>query len=313
MSAADVTDPIAQKAIEWMVQFHSGEMTDAQRLAFEQWRAESSHHEHVCQQIEKTLSKTPRLAATPVLRKTLNARGSRREFLQGALAVTAAVSTAGWLFNRHTPLTGLVADLHTGTGERSTQRLADGTRITLNARSSVDLSMSVDKREIRLLKGQIYIETAPARAPLIVHTPNGQLSLDAGAFSIAARPQGSRIVAFSDRGLLRSSDNSTTSIVAGQALLMKHAGFSPLQASGDSERSWLDGNYEINDQPLLVLIDALRDYRTGFLRVSPEAASLRVSGIFPLDNSDYALDSLAQTLPLIVTRTTGYWVTISKA
>lgn len=312
MPTTGTSDPVVQKAIEWMVQFHSGEMTDAQHAAFKQWRAESAQNEKACQLIEKTLGKVPMLAANPSLRKTL-AQPNRRQFLKQAITVAALTTTAGWLYHRQSPLDGLIADMHTGTGERISRNLSDGTRLTLNARSSVDLKIKDDVREIRLLKGQIYLDVETAPTPLVIKTPDGQISLNTGSLSISARPQGTRIVALNQNSTLRNLSNSETQLFEGQGVLMKATGFSTLQIGADAEKAWLDGYFEINDQPLMVLIEALRDYRTGFLRVSPNAASLRISGIYPLDNTDSALESLAQTLPLIVTRTTDYWVTISRA
>lgn len=313
MSTADSPDPIAQKAIEWMVQFHSGEMTDTQRAAFEQWRTEHIQNDIACQKIETTLGKMPLLAASSPLRKTLGQSSNRRQFLQRVITFAALASTAGWLYDRKSPLEGLIADLHTGTGERVTRHLSDGTLLTLNARTSVDLKFNDFRREISLFNGQIYVDVQAARVPLVIKTPEGQISLDAGTMTVAARPQGTRIVALNQDSKLRNLANNDAQLAAGQGMLMKAASFSPLQIGPDAEKAWLDGYFEINNQPLMVLIEALRDYRTGFLRVSPEAASLRVSGIFPLDNIDYTLESLAQTLPLVVTRTTDYWVSISKA
>lgn len=46
------------------------------------------------------------------------------------------------------------------------------------------------------------------------------------------------------------------------------------------------------------------------LRVSSEAARLRVTGSFALDDSERTLAALAETLPIAVRRRTDYWVTI---
>ena len=64
----------------------------------------------------------------------------------------------------------------------------------------------------------------------------------------------------------------------------------------------------MRDEPLGQLIEALRPYRAGLLRVSPQAAQLRVYGVFALDDSDRTLRSLAETLPVQVNRH-GFWLT----
>ncbi|MNF09808.1 fec operon regulator FecR [compost metagenome] len=50
------------------------------------------------------------------------------------------------------------------------------------------------------------------------------------------------------------------------------------------------------------VIDALRPYRDGVLRISEAAAKLRVFGVFPLDDSERSLQSLAQVLPITLSR-----------
>ncbi|MCS5514721.1 hypothetical protein NWF32_01095 [Pseudomonas qingdaonensis] len=75
---------------------------------------------------------------------------------------------------------------------------------------------------------------------------------------------------------------------------------SPLGNEQGRLDAWMEGRLEVDDASLGSVIDALRPYRYGVLRVSPAAAQLRVFGVFPLDDSDRALQSLAQVLPISV-------------
>jgi len=61
------------------------------------------------------------------------------------------------------------------------------------------------------------------------------------------------------------------------------------------------------------VIEALRPYRPGVLRLDPAIAQLRVSGLFRLDNPQQVLDTLARTLPIRIARHTDLWVTLSPA
>ena len=77
------------------------------------------------------------------------------------------------------------------------------------------------------------------------------------------------------------------------------------------EGVWEDGLLEVHDQPLGEIIEALRPYRRGVLRISNDAAALRVSGVFPLDNSDQALRSLQEVLPIKVEQHFNWWTQLS--
>ena len=58
----------------------------------------------------------------------------------------------------------------------------------------------------------------------------------------------------------------------------------------------------------LPVVAALRHYRRGLIRVAPEAARLRVTGAFPLDDVDAALTALAETMPIDVYRHAADWL-----
>ena len=55
----------------------------------------------------------------------------------------------------------------------------------------------------------------------------------------------------------------------------------------------------------------LSRYRPGLLQCAPEVRALRVSGSFPLGDTDRTLTMLASTYPVDVqTRMRGYWITV---
>jgi transmembrane sensor len=58
----------------------------------------------------------------------------------------------------------------------------------------------------------------------------------------------------------------------------------------------------------------LTRYRRGFVRCDPAIADLRISGAFPISDTQRTLNMLTQTYPVLVTgHLSGYWVTLSAA
>ncbi len=58
----------------------------------------------------------------------------------------------------------------------------------------------------------------------------------------------------------------------------------------------------------------LARYRKGFVRCDPGIADLRISGAFPISDTQRTLNMLVQTYPVIATgHLSGYWVTLSPA
>jgi transmembrane sensor len=65
--------------------------------------------------------------------------------------------------------------------------------------------------------------------------------------------------------------------------------------------------------PLGEWVAELGRYRRGVLRCDPAVAGLRVSGAFPLDDTDRALQLLADTFPVRHVWRTRYWVSVEAA
>ena len=58
----------------------------------------------------------------------------------------------------------------------------------------------------------------------------------------------------------------------------------------------------------------IRDsYRPGLITLAPEVAGLRLSGVFPLADTDRILQSLVQVLPVRIHVPVRYWVRIGPA
>ena len=78
--------------------------------------------------------------------------------------------------------------------------------------------------------------------------------------------------------------------------------------------AWTQGMLLADGMPLGVLAAELARYRKGVLRCDPAVANLRVSGTFPLADTDRSLAMLAATYPVVVaSRLGGYWVTLGPA
>jgi transmembrane sensor len=85
-----------------------------------------------------------------------------------------------------------------------------------------------------------------------------------------------------------------------------------LRGNDVSTGAWQQGSIIAIDRPLAVLLSDLSRYRTGVLRCDPAIGNLKVSGVFPVDNTDLALAALESGFALRVTRYSRFWVQVSK-
>src|SRR5690606_33744035 len=107
----------------------------------------------------------------------------------------------------------------------------------------------------------------------------------------------------------RLHDGSELDLQEGQAALL-HA--QRIERLGRDERhraDWLNGHLNVLDDPLDAVVDALRPYTRGFVRVAPQVRNLRVQGVFPLNDPQRSFGALAETLPIEV-RHYGPWLTL---
>jgi len=83
----------------------------------------------------------------------------RRRML-GNVALAAAVAAGAFVAERWRPLSSLGADFATGTDERRTITLADGSVLWLGARSAVDVDFSGSARRLQLRQGELVVQVA---------------------------------------------------------------------------------------------------------------------------------------------------------
>lgn len=104
------------------------------------------------------------------------------------------------------------------------------------------------------------------------------------------------------------SSGAEVIVQAGQTL--RFDGRSPVSPqAGDPLRSeWAEGRLVISDWPLDQLLTELGRYRPGLLGCDPQVAGLRLSGAYPLDDTDRALAAIARAVPVEVVSRTRYWV-----
>lgn len=291
-------------------------MTDADSAAFERWRAADPRHDLAYANLTQSVRQfdVPRQlgATTKVLRNTLETQKDRRKTLR-RIAVLAGLGVgAGALLNQITPLGGISADLRTGTGERQTVTLADGSVVTLNARSSADQLIDQSRRLIRLLAGELQIRVmARDQLPFSIETVHGSTETQSGTLLVRSLAEHTEVVSLQSFANVATLNGQRAQLQPGQHIWFNQDSVASIENNRGNENSWVDGYYTALNTPLVDVVGALRLYRKGLIRLDPAVAELRVSGAFPLDDTDRALTALAANLPIAVTRVTPYWVTIS--
>lgn len=77
--------------------------------------------------------------------------------------------------------------------------------------------------------------------------------------------------------------------------------------------AWSRGQLIVDDVTLGDFLADLARYRPGVIDCAPAVAQLRLSGVFPLADTQRILNMLPNSLPVQVRSRTRYWVTVEPA
>jgi transmembrane sensor len=302
-------------AARWYARLHSGVATDSDRSALNDWLVADPAHLHAWQRmmaVGEQMASVPGSMASPALR---GAELSRRQILRSVLMLASA-SSIGWLGWRSEISQSLVADFRTTVGERREFRLADGSSLLLNTDTSVNLRFDDHQRSLELVSGEMLVTTSadPLQRPFKVLTRHGEVLALGTRFIIRCQETGSEVAVLEKAVQVRpTAGGKVVRVEAGHAVAFNEHSTGALRRSDASVGAWLRGSIIAIDRPLGELLADISRYRSGVVRCDPGICGLKVSGAFPVDDTDRALAALESGFSLRVRRYSRYWVNVSNA
>lgn len=313
-------DPALSMAVEWMVLLRSGQVGNRERAGFEAWRTQSAANQAAYERITRALGSFETLrehgVSGAIAHQSVQGL-SRRSVMRATLSVAGlgAGLGAGLLGWQVAGEQGLLADQHTGVAQRRQESLPDGSTLLLDARTALDVAAQPGQRTLTLRHGRMLVTATGTQGLLHVQTARGRVSATQAQFVVQQRRDANALQVTTLKGqvALLTPAGETVELAAG-----RHATLAPprpptVAAARGSEAMWTRGLVAMDNQPLAELVEALRDYRPGLLRVDPRVAQMRISGVFSLDDTERTLRVLAETQPVRVNTRTPYWVTIEAA
>ncbi|EJM19073.1 Fe2+-dicitrate sensor, membrane component [Pseudomonas sp. GM18] len=316
VSSKPVSAQVLDAAIAWQLSLDSGNAVE--REEFAKWHAAHEEHARAWRQLgmlDQRFSVANGPARTALLQSREGIRRRVRKLGSGLASIVAVVGLALFAGERYLPIDYWLADQRTATGEQRTLRLTDGTLINLNTHSAVDVRFDEKQRRIVLQEGEILVETGHGDArPFIVETREGSLRALGTRFLVKREDQGTRLSVLQSAVAAHPESSSEEQILReGQQVLMRSNGLGPIIALNLGADAWTRGMLVVDNTRLEDLVQELGRYRRGHLGVTPEVADLRITGSFPLNDTDKALSALLPTLPVQIERHTPWWVRVAKA
>lgn len=307
---------VAMQAAEWLTTLMSGDATPAERQQWQAWRAAHPDHERAWTHIEKVSGGLQALDAKAGRQALIQRpRAATRRQALSMLGWIAALGLATWGGARTQAARTLLADISTPLGQRRSVTLADGSVLQLNGDSAVNIRFDGVQRRLELVRGEIFISTAreagtPYR-PFLVETVHGQAQALGTRYSVRQDDVHTSVAV--EQGAVRLTPHQGSASVlvqAGQAGSMTAQAALPAHSVSGDIWGWRHGLLLADDMLLRDFLHELSRYRHGLLGCDDAVAGLRISGVFPLADTDAVLASLPNSLPVAIRFRTRYWVQV---
>jgi transmembrane sensor len=303
---------VAEQAVHWLLETQQGALDPRRQQAWQHWLNAHSEHRRAWEHIQQVNQRMGSIAP-PLAHAALGApRSSGRRRALKALLLLGMLGVTGAGLRQRQLLPPLLADFRSPVGQRLQMRLSDGSQLQLNTGSSVDVRFDGARRSIHLLEGEMLLTGAADRRPLSVSTAQGVLVPQAAHFNVRQLHGSTRLAVFGGRVEVSPSAlrGYPMWLEAGRQLTFSRTGWGPSAALEANAGAWVDGMLVVSQMRLRDFLAELGRYRRGELACDPSVADLRISGSYPVADTERILDLLEVTLPVKVRRFTRYWVTV---
>lgn len=253
--------------------------------------------------------------------------GLRWRLSLGAVAAAiAAVLVSFWLL-----MPAASQRYATGPGEQRSILLADGSRVTLNSASSVDVRLGKHRRIIRLLRGEALFQVShdPAR-PFDVHAEGAVVRAIGTEFNVDIRSNYTAVTVLQGRVAVMSGAQASLPLPAAgppgsagpqlqglptpagalllsvaERVIITPAGMGNPQRVDDlpAITAWTRGQLVFDNRPLGEVVDELDRSSSGRIVIqSSRLRSRRVTGVIQLDDPGSLLSFLSDVPGVVIRR-----------
>ena len=305
---------IEDKAVEWVILMR-GEDAKKLKPRFEAWRAESPEHEAAYEWASRHFDASASLKASD--RHGIGRVLASRKWQ--VLAVAAAIALV-LLFRPQAVFAPFQSDsetawaaqrLETPHGVIRTFDLSDGSKVTLDSDSGIELAMTKSERRVTLREGRARFEIVRESRPFVVEAGSGAVRTAEGVLDVGVRNHDEVEVALvSGQADIRrvSPDDGVHALVADRPVRYSASASHPILVTDDgvNRRDWPSGWVSYRAITLADLVDEVNRYAAIPVVLDDEALGRRtLSGRFKLNDTDAFVRFVAEWADLRIVRRPG--------
>ncbi|WP_114090492.1 FecR family protein [Thalassospira profundimaris] len=330
---AEISYELFQEAVIWHgrlreAAFHAGSQ-ETVMAEFESWQQQSSLHPAAFREVELLWGKlelpVKRIwraqgQVSPVMPDAQEAQsqaGRQKPSNGWRIAALAAVIllcivTGGYFKNDVEQYFN--PGLYITSQQPMTQTLPDGSQITMNVHSRLEVAFGADKRLVKLQAGEVWFDVAHnAQKPFVVETAQGTITVLGTRFNV--RKMADSVIVSLVQGKVALRDKATASqaptlLAPGMAADLTPTGVGKAHSfDAFATTAWQKDQMVFYDAPVSEVVRELNRYYPGKIVIANRhLADLHISGVFRTDNIGRVLDAIENTLSVRVIRVTDYLV-----
>lgn len=309
---------VLEEAAEWLMRLSENDLSDSERAEWQRWKVSTPERDRAWARAQLLQSKLGGLPPSLAMSALDRPSHPERRAALGKLALLLALMPVGWGSWKLAQSQQWTADYRTRVGGCRELTLADGSHITLNTATAIDVRFDSQQRRVHLREGEILVQTAQdASRPFLVSTRQGLMQALGTRFTVRELSARTHLAVLEGAVQVVLADNRQTAPIivnAGQRTEFSAQQFGALTATDRNVGAWTQGMLMADNMRLADFVAELTRYRHGFVRYDPALADLRISGAFPISDTQRTLNMLVQTYPVLANGLlNGYWVTLSPA
>jgi transmembrane sensor len=301
---------ISLQAARWWVALNNVEASAAEKREFVEWVRRAPERVEACLRVARVHAAVsradmhwPRTSAGELVRDALAApedsvvplhpnvrskreEGNHRPALRWVAGLAASIIVAGglldWWLTPSRP-----EQFQTKVGEQRSIVLADGSRVTLNTASKIEVRLQADHRTVQLLQGEVLFDVAQdAERPFDVHA--GQVGVRAVGtqFDIDRRATRTAVTVVEGRVTVIVADSPTGNLPvlsAGDRVVVRGAAVGALEHDINLSEvtAWTQHQLVFRHRPLGEIADEFNRYNVGRIEIrSPSLREQELTGTF---------------------------------
>ena len=318
------SEAIDEAAGDWLARRDSGAWTAADQVDFDRWLNASDLHRVAYLRLEHAWEEGLRLKALgagvpagrlpprghlfspffdpsqEVSKSTDSGFARPRRRLRWMAAATVLVAVVAYLLH-----SGVFAgrDYSTPIGEVASIPLVDGSKVTLNTDSKIQVALTGQERLVYLEQGEVFFEVAkdPART-FIVEIGDKRVIAIGTKFAVRREAGNIRVVVIEGKVRVEIAKRPTASLTAGAVALTTDAGTLVEDSSlsdAEDDLAWLRGVLVFHETTLAEATAEFNRYNNRKIIITDSTVgALRIAGAFRSSNLDGFVRLLEQGYPI---------------